>query len=53
LKIRAPLKKIHVDKAHHYGANELDTCGITVGPEWVDWQHFVRFRDKNGDDSYR
>jgi hypothetical protein len=32
---------------HHFGANELDTYGITVGPEWVDWENLVRFRDKN------
>ena len=38
---------------HHFGAQELDTYGITVGPEWVDWQNFVRFRDKNGDDLYK
>lgn len=43
----------YVDDDHHYGANEIDTYGITVGPEWVDWQNFVRFRDKNGDDSFR
>jgi hypothetical protein len=41
------------DDAHHYGANQLDTYGITVGPEWVDWENFVRLRDKNGDDTFR
>jgi hypothetical protein len=39
------------DDPHHFGAHEAFPFNVRVGFEWVEWETFVRWRDRNGTDA--